>query len=111
RQGKAIDQPVVAAFHRFFLDSVRRAGGRLPEMALMRRFTLYKLRRRPQIGELRKMPSLAGASSNAAGYVYPSPRPSRGGMRSKKALRARGLKALMKVSYYPGCSLEGTASD
>lgn len=52
RQGKAIDQPEVAAFHRFFLDSVRRAGGRLPEMALMRRFTLYKLRRRPQIGEL-----------------------------------------------------------
>lgn len=52
RQGKAIDQPEVAAFHRFFLDSVRRAGGRLGEMALMRRFTLYKLRRRPQIGEL-----------------------------------------------------------
>ena len=52
RQGKAIDQPEVAAFHRFFLDSVRRAGGRLPEMALMRRFTLFKLRRRPQIGEL-----------------------------------------------------------
>jgi heterodisulfide reductase subunit C2 len=52
RQGKAIDQPEVAAFQRFFLDSLRRAGGRLPEVALMRRFTLFKLWRRPQIGEL-----------------------------------------------------------
>jgi heterodisulfide reductase subunit C len=52
RQGKAIDQPGVAAFHRFFLDSLRRAGGRLSEMALMRRFTMYNLWRRPQIGEL-----------------------------------------------------------
>jgi len=51
RQGKAIDQPEVAAFHRFFLDSLRR-GGRLSEVALMRRFTLFKLWRRPQIGEL-----------------------------------------------------------
>jgi heterodisulfide reductase subunit C2 len=52
KQGKAIDQPEVAAFQRFFLDSLRRAGGRLPEVALMRRFTLFKLWRRPQIGEL-----------------------------------------------------------
>jgi len=52
RQGKTIDQPEVAAFQRFFLDSLRRAGGRLPEVALMRRFTLFKLRRRPQLKEL-----------------------------------------------------------
>ncbi len=52
RQGKAVDQPEVAAFQRFFLDSLRRAGGRLPEVALMRRFTLYQLRRRPQLQEL-----------------------------------------------------------
>ena len=52
RQGKAIDQPEVAAGHRFFLESLRRAGGRLPEVALMRRFTLFKLRRRPQLKEL-----------------------------------------------------------
>lgn len=52
RQGKTIDQPEVAAFQRFFLESLRRAGGRLPEVALLRRFTLYKLWRRPQIGEL-----------------------------------------------------------
>jgi heterodisulfide reductase subunit C2 len=52
RQGKAVDQPEVAAFQQFFLDSMRRAGGRLPEVALMRRFTLYKLRRRPDFNEL-----------------------------------------------------------
>jgi len=52
RQGKAVDQPEVAAFQRFFLDSLRRAGGRLPEMALMRNFTLFKLRRRPDLKEL-----------------------------------------------------------
>ena len=52
RQGKAVDQPEVAAFHRFFLDSLHKAGGRLSEVALMRRFTLYKLRRGPNIGEM-----------------------------------------------------------
>jgi heterodisulfide reductase subunit C len=52
RQGKAVDQPEVAAFQQFFLDSIRRAGGRLPEVALMRRFTFYKLRRQPDLKEL-----------------------------------------------------------
>jgi heterodisulfide reductase subunit C2 len=52
RQGKAIDQPEVAAFQRFFLDCLHRAGGRLPEVALMRRFTLFKLRRQPDLKEL-----------------------------------------------------------
>ncbi len=52
RQGKAVAQPEVAAFHRFFLESIRQAGGRLSEVALMRRFTLYTLRRRPQLKEL-----------------------------------------------------------
>jgi len=32
-------------------------------------------------------------------------------MKSTKSFDARGLKSLMKVSYYPGCSLEGTAAD
>jgi heterodisulfide reductase subunit C2 len=52
RQGKAVDQPEVAAFQRIFLESVRRAGGRLPEVALMQRFTLFKLRRHPDFKEL-----------------------------------------------------------
>jgi heterodisulfide reductase subunit C2 len=54
RRGRAISQPEVAAFHRFFLESIRRTGGRLSEAALMRRFTLFKLRRRPQARELWK---------------------------------------------------------
>jgi heterodisulfide reductase subunit C2 len=61
RQGKAIDQPEVAAFQRFFLDSLRRAGGRLPEVALMRRFTLYKLRRQPDLKELLEKAKLGWA--------------------------------------------------
>jgi heterodisulfide reductase subunit C len=52
RRGKAVDQPEVAAFQKIFLDSVRRAGGRLPEVALMQRFTLFKLRRHPDFKEL-----------------------------------------------------------
>jgi heterodisulfide reductase subunit C len=52
RRGQTLPQPEVAAFHRFFLESIRQAGGRLPEAALMRRFTLFKLRRRPQAREL-----------------------------------------------------------
>jgi heterodisulfide reductase subunit C len=52
RQGKVIEQPDVAAGHRFFLDSLRRSGGRLSEMALMRRFTLFKMRRGLNFQEL-----------------------------------------------------------
>lgn len=51
RQGKAVPQPEVAAFHRFFLENVR-AGGRLAEAQLLGRFTLFQLRRRPEVGEL-----------------------------------------------------------
>src|SRR4030042_4671501 len=43
KRGKTIPQPEVAAFHRFFLDTVRSGGGRLGEARLMRRFTLYRL--------------------------------------------------------------------
>jgi heterodisulfide reductase subunit C len=52
RRGRAVEQPEVAAFQQLFLDSLRRAGGRLPEVALMRRFTLFKRRRQPDIKEL-----------------------------------------------------------
>lgn len=48
----AVDQPEVAAAHRYFLDSLRRAGGRLSEMALMQRFMLFKMRRRFNFKEL-----------------------------------------------------------
>ncbi|MGQ9920089.1 MAG: 4Fe-4S dicluster domain-containing protein [Desulfobacca sp.] len=52
KQRAAVDQPEVAAAHRYFLDSLRRAGGRLSEMALMQRFMLFKMRRRFHLKEL-----------------------------------------------------------
>ncbi len=54
KRGKTIPQPEVAAFHRFFLDTVRSGGGRLGEARLMRRFTLYRLWRRFDLDELKK---------------------------------------------------------
>ncbi len=52
KQGKSVPQPEVAAFHRFFLENVRDGGGRVAEARLVRRFTLFKLRRRVDVGEL-----------------------------------------------------------
>jgi heterodisulfide reductase subunit C len=52
RRGLAVEAEV-AAFHRLFLESVRDAGGRLPETRLLRRFTLFKMRHRPDFGELK----------------------------------------------------------
>ncbi len=52
KQRAAVDQPEVATAHRFFLESIRRAGGRLSEMSLMQRFLIYKLRRQPNLQEL-----------------------------------------------------------
>ncbi|MHB8066942.1 MAG: 4Fe-4S dicluster domain-containing protein [Desulfobaccales bacterium] len=88
RQGKAIPQPEVAAFHRLFLESVRRAGGRLPEVALMRRFTLYKLWRRPQIGELLKNIKL-GWSMMKRGRLRPVGPPALKGREEIKAIFRR----------------------
>jgi hypothetical protein len=44
---------MVAAFHRIFLESLRDAGGRLPENTLLRRFTLLKMRRQPDFAGLK----------------------------------------------------------
>ncbi len=52
RRGKTLPEPEVAEFHRLFMDSVRRAGGRVSETRLVRRFTLFKMRRKPDIKEL-----------------------------------------------------------
>jgi heterodisulfide reductase subunit C len=52
KQGRTLPQPEVAAFHRFFLEGVRDAGGRVGEARLVRRFTLFKLWRRPEMSEL-----------------------------------------------------------
>jgi len=52
KRGKTAPQPEVAAFHRVFLESLRHAGGRLPEVRMLQRYTLFKLRRKPDIKEL-----------------------------------------------------------
>lgn len=52
--GLGISEEEVAAFHRFFLGSVRAAGGRLSETQLLKRFTLYKVRRQPNFAQLKQ---------------------------------------------------------
>ncbi len=54
QQKKAVPQPEVAAFHRFFLESIRTGRGRISEASLVRRFTLFKMRRKFNIKELRE---------------------------------------------------------
>jgi heterodisulfide reductase subunit C2 len=44
----------VAVFHRYFLEGIQAAGGRLPEARLLRRYTLYKLRRQPNLADLKQ---------------------------------------------------------
>ena len=90
RQGKAVDQPEVAAFHRFFLDSLRRAGGRLSEMALMRRFTLYKLRRGPQFGELLENMKLGWGLFKRGRLRLTGPPSLKGGGEIKKIFKSAG---------------------
>ncbi len=52
KRGKATPQPEVVAFHRSFLETLRNAGGRLSEVRLLQRYTLFKLGHKPDIKEL-----------------------------------------------------------
>jgi heterodisulfide reductase subunit C len=54
KRGRTIPDAEVAAFHRFFLESIRAAGGRLSEVRLLRRYTLYKMGRHPNLAELKQ---------------------------------------------------------
>lgn len=54
QQKKAVPQPEVAAFHRYFLESIRTGRGRVAEASLVRRFTLFKMRRKFDIQELKE---------------------------------------------------------
>jgi heterodisulfide reductase subunit C len=54
KKGKTIPDAGVMAFHRFFLESVRDASGRLSETRLLRRYMLYKLWRKPNLNELKQ---------------------------------------------------------
>jgi heterodisulfide reductase subunit C len=53
KRGIPLPQPEVAAFHRYFLESIKAGGGRVSEGALVRRFTLFKMRRKFDIQELK----------------------------------------------------------
>ncbi len=54
RRGKAIPDEGVAVFHRFFLESIGAAGGRLSEAQLLRRYMLYKMRHQLSLAELKE---------------------------------------------------------
>jgi heterodisulfide reductase subunit C len=56
KQGQA--SPEVAAFHRLFLESIKAGGGRLSETRLLRRYTLSKMWRQPNLNELKDNISL-----------------------------------------------------
>jgi len=58
RRGRTIPDDMVAAFHCIFLESLRDAGGRLPENTLLRRFTVFKMRRQPDFAGLKENLSL-----------------------------------------------------
>ncbi len=54
KRGHSLPEEDVAAFHRYFLESIQAGGGRLPETRLLRRYTFYKLRRQPSLAELKQ---------------------------------------------------------
>jgi heterodisulfide reductase subunit C len=54
KRGRTIPDAGVMAFHRFFLESILDAAGRVSETRLLRRYTLYKMRRNLNLTELRQ---------------------------------------------------------
>jgi heterodisulfide reductase subunit C len=54
KQGSARPDGLEARFHRLFLESLRDAGGRVPETKLLRRYTLFRMRRQPDFAELKQ---------------------------------------------------------
>jgi heterodisulfide reductase subunit C len=54
KRRQAISPEEVPEFHRYFLESIRDAGGRLAESRLLRRYLFYRLRRQPDFTEIKK---------------------------------------------------------
>jgi heterodisulfide reductase subunit C len=54
KRGRTLPVAEVAVFHRLFLQSIRDSGGRLSETRLLRGFSLYKMRHRPNLTELKQ---------------------------------------------------------
>ena len=100
RQGKAVEQPAVAAAHGFFLESLRRGGGRLSEVDLMRRFTFFKLRRQPDFKELWENAKL-GLALFKRGRLRPTGPPAlRGRHEIDRIFQKAGKKYYLPVFYF-----------
>jgi len=54
KTGCAIPEEEVAVFHRYFLEGIQAAAGRLSETHLLRRYMLYKIRRQPSLADLKQ---------------------------------------------------------
>ncbi len=70
KRGHALPDENVAAFHRYFLEGIQAAGGRLPETRLLRRYTLHKLRRQPCLADLKPICVWAGSSGSGGGCTW-----------------------------------------
>lgn len=53
KRGKITPEAEVTAFHRFFLESIKAGGGRLSETQLLRRYTLFKIKRQFNFEDLK----------------------------------------------------------
>jgi heterodisulfide reductase subunit C2 len=78
KRGKAIPEEEVAAFHRFFLESIRAGGGRLSETRLLQRYTFYKMWRNPKMNELKDNINLGWKLWKRRRVRLLGPRPLRG---------------------------------
>jgi heterodisulfide reductase subunit C len=92
KQGQTVPQPEVAAFHRLFLETVRESGGRVAEAKLMRRFTLFKLWRRPDFDELFANLKLGLKLIKRGRLRLVGPRALKGRAEIKKIFESAGLK-------------------
>ena len=54
KRGRTIPNEEVAAFHRFFLESIQAAAGRVSETRLLRHYTFYKMWRNLDLTELKQ---------------------------------------------------------
>jgi heterodisulfide reductase subunit C len=54
KRGHTLPEEDVAAFHRYFLEGIQAAGGRVSETRLLRRYTFHKLWRQPDMAEMKR---------------------------------------------------------
>jgi len=54
KRGLAAPRPEVEVFHRYFLEGILGAGGRVPETKLLRRYGFYNIRRHSDWADLKQ---------------------------------------------------------